>query len=183
MSKSSKIIAVLSVFFLIFSIILSISIYKKKEISGRMWFDCQQEYIGNIQETAKQLDTITSLYLNGNINSEDYYNHLCIIKTEYNILHASYEENSIKYPVKVGSYDFYTKSGCESVAASMNIMSNLIDSCINSREDKDKLIYTYLAYSQELSKEFAGYTTAYAVIYYEDITASNTDAESEVTDE
>ena len=136
-----------------------------------------------MQQTATQLDNIVTLYINDNISEQDLDNHLSIIKSECNMLKISYANDKNRYPVKVGSYDYYTKTGTETVEICIDKMINLVDACMKSENDKDELIYTYLAYSQEFSKDFAEYITAYAVINYEDITASKSDAEREAKDE
>ena len=183
MTKSAKVTGAISILILIGSIISSICVYKKREITGQIWFEYQTNYVSCMQQTATQLDNIVTLYINDNISEQDLDNHLSIIKSECNMLKISYANDKNRYPVKVGSYDYYTKTGTETVEICIDKMINLVDACMKSENDKDELIYTYLAYSQELSKDFAEYITAYAVINYEDITASKSDAEREAKDE
>lgn len=180
MKKSSKIITVISVFFVALTVLMTILTCKTHTVTGMMWFEEQGFYVGNVKDFSLSLDNITSLYINGNISETDYYNHLCVLKAEYNLMLLAYDNAKKQYPVKTGTHDYYTKLGCESVEQSMYIVSGLIDACMQNRSDKDKLIYTYLAYSQELSTEFSNYTLAYSVINYDDISmASVTDADKE----
>ena len=179
MTKSTKVTGAISILILIGSIISSICIYKKREITGHIWFEYQTNYVSCMRQTATQLDNIVTLYLNDNISRQDLDNHLSIIRSECNMLKISYANDKKRYPVKIGSYDYYTKTGTEAVEACIDKMINLIDACAKSENDKDELMYIYLAYSQEFSKELSEYITAYAVITYEDITASRSDAERE----
>lgn len=167
-SKSKKpiILAVL----IIVSIMIIILISKgNKVVTGKEWFLKQEEYVTTLSLSSTSLDNIVSLYLNGNISVEDYYNHLTTLRTEADIIIVSYKEDKEKYPVKTGTHDYYTKLGCDATENTITLYSSLIDECMKSDVylDKDKLMYVYLAYSQDITTYMADYMLANSVINYD----------------
>ena len=61
MTKSAKVTGAISILILIGSIISSICVYKKREITGQIWFEYQTNYVLCMQQTATQLDNIVTL--------------------------------------------------------------------------------------------------------------------------
>jgi len=163
-----KIIIILTIICILVGV--SIMIYKKmdRHITGQEWFFMQADYIDTLREFSTSMDNVVALYLNDNISADDYNNHMSVLRLEYDIIMTAYEDAEKEHPVKVRTHDYYTKLGSEATKECMIVISKLIDECLkeNTFLDKDKLIYVYLAYSQEITTYMSEYMTAFSIINY-----------------
>lgn len=169
MSVFKKIVIILTIICILIG--AGIVIYKKtdKRITGKEWLYMQADYIDTLKEFSTSMDNVVALYLNDNISADDYYNHMSVLRLEYDIIMTAYEDAEKEHPVKVGTHDYYTKLGSEATKECMIVISKLIDACLieNTFLDKDKLIYVYLAYSQEITTYMSEYMTAYSIANYD----------------
>lgn len=162
---------------LLYSIILILTVivlfigclsFNSKKITGLDWFDMQHDYIEAMGTLTASLDNVVSLYINGNIGIDDYYNHLLVINEEMKIVIADYKQSTEKYPVKVGTHTYDSKAGCEAAEQSLYETFSLIQACMknNIYSDRDRLSYTYMAYAISINDFLATYMDSYSAINY-----------------
>lgn len=136
---------------------------KDSRITGEEWFVKQSTYMKSMEELCESLDTIVSLYINGNINENDYYSHMLIINDEILIIKNARTQYLSEHPIKPGTHTFDSKSGCESVDNTMSQLLLLVETCTNNSvyPDKNKLAYNYLAYTMSISEYLDQYQKSY----------------------
>lgn len=185
--KKHKILYTLVLLIIAGILIVSCIILMPKKLTGEQWFVEQSKYMSSMQSISTSLDNIVSLYLNSNINENDYIDNMRVIKQEMDILNKSYSEDEEKTPVKVGTHTYDSKSGVEAVQNMMKQLTLLIDNCLDPAvyQDKDNLSYSYIAYTMSISAHANAYQTAYKniLIKYKDSPGNGIGVREKITSE
>ena len=133
-----------------------------KTMTGITYFASQNISLTKLSTLTGSLDDVTSLYLTGAINVDDYGKHLKILEQEFLILCIERQKEIEKYPVQTGTHSFLTKYGTELIQEMYVSVGDMITDMNLYKADKDQLGYAYLAHKQKI----ANATNTYKVIYY-----------------
>lgn len=149
---------IIAIVIIILSAIMTIGIahHNANQKTGSDWLEEQSEYISELQVWSDDLDKVTSLYINGNIDQENYLAHIDLLEKELALLEADYSVG--KESVKIGSYSEIEKAGCDSVEECFSVMNDMISMIKEYSDNKYELSYNYIAFQQSLIYAIQGYT-------------------------
>ena len=162
LSIKRKIILILSVLLMVLLIIaLIIGKNRKKEVTGEVWFTTHSYFMQDMIGYTEQLDTVVSLYYNGNLSEEAYCQQMEVLKREMALFLKNYTEIKDSVEVKIGSHTAATKLGSDSAERSYYMVNDLVLNCLKPEyyQDKDKLIYMYIAQGDSIEKELYTYAS------------------------
>lgn len=144
----------------------------KAKITGKEWFQEQESYIDNLKIYAKNLDDIYSLYISGSIDESDFLEHMEVFQKQLSLLELEYQQKQKQHPVRIGSHTYYTKIGCESVEECFDVFDRIIKMSTSKTyySDKEKMAYAYIAFSDQLTEQVAGYEAAELFVKKEAVT-------------
>ncbi len=128
--------------------------------TGMQWMAKQDVYVGELASLTDDIDTVLTLYISGNISEKDFLEHVSVFKSQLEILYASYQNDLAETPVKSGTHNYYSKTGCESVDNSYKLVNNILITMKNNSSDKDMLSYKYMSFKQEANKQASKYVLA-----------------------
>lgn len=142
-------------------------------ISGDEWLMKQDVYMEDLQAFADGMDEVYSLYISGAISADDFSNELSVLKDQFAIIQAAYEQAKRENPILPEDYSYAAQRGVAGVENIRRILGEILDNSL----DQDgtplspaQLLYMYLASGQELSNYLADYLTAYQIIASETTT-------------
>lgn len=162
LSIKRKIILIFSVLLMVLLIIaLIIGKNRKKEVTGEVWFATHSYFMNDMIGYTEQLDTVVSLYYNGNLSEEAYCQQMEVLKREMALFLKNYTEIKDSVEVKIGSHTAATKLGSDSAERSYYMVNDLVLNCLKPEyyQDKDKLIYMYIAQGDSIEKELYTYAS------------------------
>lgn len=87
----------------------------RNQITGGQWYAMQEEYITQFETFSDDIDSITALYLNGDLDQEAFLSHMELFDKELDAMQAAYEQAEEETPVRTGTHTYYTKMGCDAV--------------------------------------------------------------------
>ncbi len=164
MTVKRKIILFLSILLfvlIIVAVILTVKQHKKHETTGEVWFETQSYFMSDMVNYTDQLDTVVSLYYNGNLSEDAYYQQMDVLQKEMLLFLKNYTEVKESVDIKIGSHSAASKLGCESAEKSYYMVSDLVNNCMMPEyyQDKEKLIYMYIAQGDRIEKELYTYAS------------------------
>ena len=134
-----------------FFVIIPVIKYNKNSISGDDYVNKQRTYLNELESVTNTLDDITSLYLSGNIDYEEYQDDLDMVKAEYIIINQKYNQENQDLSIK--DYSDKQKKAVNAVKESYQLLETLLICCQNDSADKDVLAYEYLTAQQAIQKQ------------------------------
>lgn len=138
---------------------------KTKTITGNEWLIKQQECFDDLEAFASGMDEVYALYFTQSITAEDFLVELNLLKQQYKLLNAYYEEMKKENPIEPETHSFLSKKGTEAIENLYKCLGEILDTSVDSAGvplPADQLTYQYLAYQQTLNGYIAEYTTAIA---------------------
>lgn len=132
----------------------------KDEITGEEYLKKQAVHVDELETYADNMDNVVALYLNGNIEEQDFINHLDVFQQELSLMKASYQQEKQEHPVKVGSHTYATKKGSEAIEECYEIFGKILSMMKETYPDKEVFSYQYIAYHQDIIGALADYMTA-----------------------
>lgn len=154
-------LSTLLIILIIIAIILTKTQHKKHQITGETWFDVHAYFMQDMISYTDQLDTVVSLYYNGNLSEEAYCQQMEVLRQEMTLYLKNYTEIKYSVEIKIGTHTNYSKLGSDSAERSYYLVNDLVNNCINPEyyKDKEKLIYMYIAQGDEIEKELYTYAS------------------------
>ena len=143
--------------FVIVFVVIPIIGYNKGAIDGEEWMKKQTDYLNDLKGVSETLDDVTSLYLSGGINYDDYIIHLGTVEQEFIIIKEKYNEET--KDLVINDYTKEQKRATDSVKKSYDLLEELIITCKQDAEDMNVLSYEYLAAQQAIQKQMITYVT------------------------
>lgn len=138
-----------------------------KGISGDEWLLKQDVYMDDLQAFSDGMDEVYSLYISGSISKEDFITELSVLKEQYAIIQANYEQAKRENPILPENYSYAAQRGVQGVENIRKILGNVLDNSLDENGEPlspAQMSYMYLACGQELSDSLADYLTAYQII-------------------
>ena len=155
-------ISVPAVLFIVIAIAIIPSLLKNSNaMTGDEWLKYQQVYTEEMSEFAETMDSMVSEYVTGSMPEQDFLNYTEILRQEVLIMRKAYDQDHEQNPVKPGTDTEDAQYGCDSVYSCYGILLELLDNMKENSSEPEAVLYSYLAYSQELKESIAGYQAAY----------------------
>ena len=145
------IIALILLFLLVFFVVIPVIRYNKNSVTGNEYVNKQRNYLKDLEGVTDTLDDITSLYLSGNIDYEEYQDDLDMVKAEFIIINQKYEQENENLSIK--NYSDKQKKAVKAVQESYKLLETLLVCCQNDSADKDVLAYKYLTAQQAIQEQ------------------------------
>ena len=138
--------------------------YNLNSVTGEEWFLSQDQYMEQLEILTNDLDSVTTLYLDGVMSYDDYKVHTETIYNEFILIKKKREQDAERIHIKEGSHTYITKKGCEAVDQSFDEVEKLILVCCNEEiaSNPNNLAYQYIASQQAMINAVAPYITARA---------------------
>lgn len=132
----------------------------RKYITGEEWFAMQEEYINQFETFSDDMDSITALYINGDLDQEAFLSHMELFEKELDSMQTAYKKAEEENPVRTGTHTYYTKLGCDAVSECYDIFRDLIHMEMENYVNTEELGYTYIAYQQKFIDSMSDYMSA-----------------------
>ena len=148
-------IVILLLALIVFFIVVPTIRYNSGSISGEEWMERQDGYLDDLKGVSETLDDVTSLYLSGGINGEDYLKHLGTVNEAFVIVQKKYEDETSD--LMITDYTPEQKRATDAVKKSYDLLGELIMVCQRDAGDVNLLSYEYLAAQQAIQKQMIQY--------------------------
>lgn len=140
---------------------------RKNTITEGKYFEKHKDYMVDLTVFASNMDDVYTLYFTGAISDEDFANQVKMLDSELKIFEAKYNQDAKKQKIKVGSSEYVTKKGIESVRNIMKAFEDIIT--VTFKEDGSltssaELSYLYLSYKNIITQNIGAYDAC--VIFY-----------------
>lgn len=135
-------------------------INRQKYITGEEWFAMQDEYIHQFETFSDDIDSITALYINGDLDADAFREHLDLFCKELDAMEKAYQLATEEHPVQTGTHSYYTKLGCDSVEGCYGVFHELLQMMGDGYQDTDTMGYKYIAYQQKFIDLMSDYMLA-----------------------
>lgn len=169
--RKRYIFGALIVIILLFS---GVQIYKyQMQYTGQEWYARQEEYIETLRTYVGEMDDIFALYLGGSIQETDFLNHISVLQNEVDIIQEVYEQEKEKHPVRLGTYTYEQKLGCEGVEDVFSSLQDVLSMARENSADRNALSYKYLALHQNLIDAISKYISAQIMIEADSVSRVN----------
>lgn len=183
-------LSVLLIIAIIIALIVSKNVHKKHETTGEVWFDTHSYFMQDMISYTDQLDTVVSLYYNGNLSEEAYCQQMDVLQKEMALFIKNYTEIKDSVEIKIGSHTNYSKLGSDSAERAYYMVYDLVNNCMKPEyyQDKEKLIYMYIAQGDAIEKELYTYASCLTAekkkefdkLVEEGVIEINTDTDAEI---
>lgn len=131
-----------------------------RQQTGTEWFNKQQTYMDNMETLTDNMDDALSLYVAGAIGEEDFLTHIKQFQDELQLIRDERDAELRAHPVRPDTETYATKSGTEAVTELLDLCGDMLDMCENTYQDKDTLVYNYMAYEDLMVDSGAKYLAA-----------------------
>lgn len=150
---------------LILSIVLILGITgcSAKGVEGNEWLLIQKTCLTDLEAFASGMDEVYSLYIIGSMSQSDFQVELNLLKKQYGILNAFYDDLKAQNPVKEGSHSYISKRGTDGLQNCYYVLGEILTHSVDTNGkplEPKQMSYTYLAYKQQLASSLSEYVTA-----------------------
>ena len=138
-----------------------------KGITGNEWVMMQESSMSDLETFTNSMDDVFSLYFMGAISDEDFVQEVNILKQEYLLLEADYQQLKEENLILPESYSYAAQKGIAGIENAREIIGEILDSAVDEEGNlisPEELSYIYMSYQQELIDSLTDYVTAYQLI-------------------
>lgn len=139
---------------------------KDNGLNGNEWFSMQSEYMDKLTAFCLNMDEVYALYISGDMSEGNFIMEYALLKSEWEVLDASYEKFLEETPIAPGGHSYISKRGEQAVNSLRATIKDLLDSTKknNTVIGTDKMLYMYLAHNQQAQYHLAEYTVSYLTL-------------------
>ena len=141
------VLAITGIYFLVF---------RENGITGNEWLMNQEERMNDVSTFCDEMDEVFTLYIGGYMSRDDFVNEEILLRQQFSILKAKYEQKDEETKIKTGTHSWSSKKGEE-------VLSDLfkhIEDFINveyADMDKQSILANYLILQETIERDVAGY--------------------------
>lgn len=137
----------------------------EKGISTTQWFWEQSTYFDNISLYSENVDDAVTLYLKGDISSDDFKIFVNKFYEQYYLMLKEYEQKMGEHKIDYKTVPAEVEVCCNAIYDIYKLYGDIINSLKENSENKERLTYQYLAYQQTISSYLNDFMIARATYY------------------
>ena len=138
-------------------------VFRETGITGREWFLQQDERVEDLSLLYKEIDDVFILYIGGYMSQEDFKNEEILLRQQFSIVKAKYEQLDSNKNIKTGTHDWISKKG-EDIFQEMFADTEYFLSQEYAEMDKESITANYLVFRDEMKDSLSGYITLHIMI-------------------
>ena len=157
-----KIIIIISGIIIAFLAVVFIRKIFFKTTTADEWLVKQKEYVDAFSDFDDSYNTVFTLYMQGGLTEANFLMHVDQFENELQLMKTAYDKEKPKINIK--SYTYANKKGIEAIENLFSVYSNLLKDAKENSGNKEALLYSKLAYKQDVEDCLLSYITSVSIL-------------------
>lgn len=130
--------------------------FRETGITGNEWLMDQEERMEDISAYCDNMDNVFTLYIGGYMSRDDFINEEILLRQQFSILKAKYEQKDLEANIKTGSHSWASKKGQDIFGDLFKHLEDFIK-IEYADMDKQSILANYLILQENVKKDVGGY--------------------------
>ena len=130
--------------------------FRENGITGNEWLMDQEERMNDVSAFCDEMDEVFTLYIGGYMSRDDFVNEEILLRQQFAILKAKYEQKDAETKIKTGTHSWSSKKGEEVLSDLFKHIEDFI-SVEYADMDKQSILANYLVLQETIERDVAGY--------------------------